>query len=74
MCRVLVEKPVGKGLLGKPRRRWENIELRRMGLPGCVASVGESRNMCRVLVEKPVGKGLLGKPRRRWENIIKMDL
>jgi hypothetical protein len=24
MCRVLVEKPVGKRLLGKPRRRWEN--------------------------------------------------
>jgi hypothetical protein len=24
MCRVLVEKPVGKRLLGKLRRKWEN--------------------------------------------------
>jgi hypothetical protein len=24
MCSVLVEKPVGKRLLGKPRRKWEN--------------------------------------------------
>ena len=24
MCKVLVEKPVGKKLFVKPRRRWEN--------------------------------------------------
>jgi hypothetical protein len=34
--RVLVEKPEGKRLLGRPRRRWEdiNVDLQEMGVGG----------------------------------------
>jgi hypothetical protein len=35
--RILVGKPVGKRLLGRPRRRWVNnikIDLREIGLGG----------------------------------------
>jgi hypothetical protein len=34
VCRVLVEKPKGKGLLGRPRCRWEDglkMDLREIG-------------------------------------------
>jgi hypothetical protein len=27
VCRVLVGKPEGRRLLGKPRRKWENIKM-----------------------------------------------
>jgi hypothetical protein len=35
LYKVLVEKPEGKGPLGRPRRRWEDgvrIDLREIGL------------------------------------------
>jgi hypothetical protein len=38
------------------------IKSRRMG---CVAHMGEGRNVYRVLMEKPKGKRPLGRPRRR---------
>jgi hypothetical protein len=42
--RVLVGKPEGKRLLGRPRRRWEDgirMDLRETGLEGCgVDSLG----------------------------------
>jgi hypothetical protein len=50
------------------------IKLRRMGLAGHVARMGEIVGVYRVLVGKPEGKRPLGRPRRRWENNIKMDL
>jgi hypothetical protein len=33
-CRILVGKPVGKGSLGRPRRRWKHnikMELKEIG-------------------------------------------
>jgi hypothetical protein len=33
-CRILVGKPEGKRQLGRPRRRWEDIKIDRMGWYG----------------------------------------
>jgi len=50
------------------------IELRRTGLAGYVASMGERRGTYRVLVGRPEGKRPLGKSRCRWDDSIKIDL
>jgi hypothetical protein len=52
--RVLVGKPEGKRLLGRPRRRWENnirTELQEVGC-GCVDWIGlaQDRDRWRALV------------------------
>jgi hypothetical protein len=50
------------------------IKLRKMGLTGHVARLGEKRNAYRILVGKPEGRRPLGRPRRMWMGNIKMDL
>ena len=50
------------------------IVLRRTGLAGYVASMGERRGTYRVLVGRPGGKRLLGKSRRGWYDSINIDL
>jgi hypothetical protein len=50
------------------------IKLRRMRWAGCVARMGERRDVYRVLVGKPEGKRPLGRPRRKWEGNIRMDV
>jgi hypothetical protein len=50
------------------------IELRRTGLAGHVARMGEIRNVYRVLVGKPEGKRPLGRRRLRWEDGIRLNL
>jgi hypothetical protein len=50
------------------------IKLRRMGLAGQVARMGEKRNTYRLLVGKPEVKKPLGRPRGRWMDNIRMDL
>jgi hypothetical protein len=51
-----------------------NIKSMRMRWAGCVARMGEERNVYRVLMGKPEGKRPLGRPRRRWGDGIRMDL
>jgi hypothetical protein len=46
------------------------IRSRRMRWEGCVARVGERRDVYRVLVGKHEGKRPLGRPRLRWEDVI----
>jgi hypothetical protein len=48
----------------KSTRRWA----------GCIARMGEMRDVCRVLVGKPEGKRPLGRPRSGWTDNIKMNL
>ena len=79
--RILVGRPEGKRLLGRPRRRQEytiKMSLQEVGWgsmdwvvmwAGHVALTGD-----RVLVGRPEGKRLLGRPRRRQEYSIKMSL
>jgi hypothetical protein len=50
------------------------IKSRRLRCVGCVAGMGEERNVCNGFTGKPEGKRPLGRPRRRWENGIRMDL
>jgi hypothetical protein len=42
-------------------------------LAGCVACVGEKKNLYRILVGKPEGKGLTKRLRHRGEDNIMMD-
>ena len=80
--RVLVGKPDGRRLLGRPRRRWvhnirmdlQEVECGCMRWAGHVARTGEERGVYRVLVGKPEGKRPLRRPRRRWVDNIRMDL
>jgi hypothetical protein len=46
------------------------IKSRRMSWAGCVARMGEERNVYKVLMGKPEGKGAIGRPRHRWEGGI----
>jgi len=49
-------------------------EICHMRWVGCVARMGERRDVYRLLVRKPQGRRLLGRPRHRWEDNIKIDL
>jgi len=48
--------------------------LRRVGLVGHVARMGERKGVYMVLVGKTEGKRPLGCRRHRWKDNIKMDL
>jgi len=53
--RVLVGKPDGKRLLGRPRRRWEDnikMDLREVGGGGDWMELGQDRDRRRALVNK----------------------
>jgi hypothetical protein len=77
--RVLVGKPEGKRLLGRPRcRRDGNIkadfhEIKNNVLGGDCRGLGVGIGVYRVWVEKLEEKRLLGRPRCRWDGNIKAD-
>jgi hypothetical protein len=54
LYRVLVGKPEGKGLLGRPRHRWEDnikMDLQKIGCGGMVwFELAEDRDRWRALV------------------------
>jgi hypothetical protein len=50
------------------------MRSRRMRGIGCVARMGEVRNVYNILVGKQEGKRLLERPRHRWEDNIRMDV
>jgi hypothetical protein len=50
------------------------MKSKRMRWSGCVARMGEKRNVYRILVGKLEGKRPLGRPGCRWEDNIRMDL
>jgi hypothetical protein len=50
------------------------VEMKRMGLAGHVARIGERSCVYRILVGETEGMRPLGRPRCRWEDNIKMDL
>jgi hypothetical protein len=50
------------------------LKSRRVRWAGCVACMGEGRDIYRFLVGGPEGEGPRGRPRRRWDDNIKRDL
>jgi hypothetical protein len=55
VCRILMGKPEGKRLLGRPRLRWEDnnkMDLREVGFGGRDwIDLAQDRDRCRALVD-----------------------
>ena len=59
--RVLVGKPEGKRLLGRPRRRWEDnikLDLREVGGVGDWMELAQDRDRWRTLVSAVMNLGV----------------